>query len=123
MFHRLLLSVLVAVSMVAGFGRASSAAPECSVTDQHAPGMEMPAAPHAGQMMRVPAHSQPVSPNHHDLAGCASCSMACCSLVLPSLAVVSAPHRRVAVAYALRLASEHGVIAAIEPHPPRPSTL
>lgn len=124
-FHRLLLSLLVAISMVAGFGRAASAAaPTAIVLHQHAPDMNMSAASHAGHMMHAPVGPQPAPPHHHhDLAGCACCSMACCSAVLPSPALVGAVQARASVAYAALLVSGHGVTAALEPDPPRPSTL
>lgn len=124
-FYRLLLSLLVAISMVAGFGRAASAAaPAGIVVHQHAPGMSMSAASYEGQMMHAPARPQPASPHHHhDLAGCACCSMACCSAVLPSPALVSVAQMRTSVAYASLLVSGRGVTATLEPDPPRPSTL
>ena len=123
--HRLLLSLLVAISMVAGMGHAVSAAPESVVTHKHAPELGMSPAMHAGHVMHTPEQKQPVSPDHHHqgLAGCACCAMACCAAVLPSLAFVSPAASRSSVAYALLLASGRGVATSLEPDPPRPLTL
>ena len=124
-FHRMMLSVLVAISMVAGMGHAASAAAAASiVVHQHAPDMDMTAAMQAGHMMHAPAPPTPASRHyHHDLAGCACCSMACCAATLTPFASVRTASKRNSVLYALLLATGRGVVTALEPDPPRPSTL
>ena len=125
LIHRLLLSLLLAISMIAGLGRdASAMAPPGTILHQHAFGMSMTAASYAGQMIRAPIRPQAAPPHHHHgLAGCACCSMSCCPAVLPSPALLRMSHTQASVAYAWHVESGRGLTAALEPDPPRPSTL
>lgn len=123
-FLRLLVSILVAMSMVAGLGRAAWA-PASATIHQPAPDMDMPAGQQTGHMMHEPARTLPAFPHyhHHDLVGWDCRSMACCAAVLPPLASVSARSEPRSVAYASLVASGRGITAALEPDPPRPLTL
>jgi hypothetical protein len=118
------MSLLVAISLVAGMGHAASAAAPASLIDhQHAPEMSMSPMMETGHMMHGPAQ-QPASPHHHHgLTGCACCAMACCAAVLPPMALVSRAVQRISVVYASFLASGRGIGAVLEPDPPRPLTL